>query len=76
MSVATQCKFFGHVIDIEKALAIRDAALPEHKNSLLFQCEKCGKPVRPRPAGDKHVAHFVHVSDNKDCFYRDPPRDY
>ena len=76
MSLALQCKFFGHLIDIEKALAVRDGATAENRHSLLFECDKCGKPVRPRAAGDKHVAHFVHIKQNPDCYYSEPPRVY
>ncbi len=76
MKLALQCKFYGHLIDIDKALAIREAAQPELRNTLPFECEKCGKPVRPRIAGDKHVAHFVHVTENPECFYGEPMREY
>lgn len=76
MSLASQCKFFGHVISIEKAIAIRDGAVPEQRHSLLFECIKCGKPVRPRVAGDKHVAHFVHIKANPDCSLPDPPTEF
>lgn len=76
MGKALQCKFFGHIISVEKALAIRDGAVTEYKKALLFECEKCGKPVRPRVAGDKHVAHFVHVKENPQCDYTDPALEY
>lgn len=76
MSLALQCKFFGHVITIDKALAIRDAAVAEQKKSLQFECVKCGNPVRPRVAGDKRVAHFVHLSENPQCVFTDPPLEY
>jgi hypothetical protein len=76
MGPALQCKFFGHIIDIEKALAVRAAARAEHRHTLPFECVKCGKPVRPRIAGDKHVAHFVHLKANPDCPLTDPPREY
>lgn len=76
MGLALQCKFFGHIITVDKALAVRDGAVKEHKHSLLFECDKCGKPVRPRAAGDKHVAHFVHVRQNPECCYTEPPREY
>jgi competence CoiA-like predicted nuclease len=76
MALALQCKFFGHIIDIDKALAVREAAVPEHRNYLLFECPKCGNPVRPRMAGDKHVAHFVHISENPQCRLTDPPSEY
>lgn len=76
MALALQCKFFGHIITIEKALAIRDGATPDQKNSLPFECDKCGKPVRPRMAGDKHVAHFVHIKKNPACFYTEAPREF
>jgi hypothetical protein len=73
---ALQCKFFGHIIDIDRALAIRDAALPEHRHSLFFECVECGNPLRPRIAGDKHIAHFVHINKNPECFFNDPPREF
>lgn len=76
MKQALQCKFYGHLIDIEKALAIREAAQPELRNTLPFECAKCGKPVRPRIAGDKHVAHFVHLTENPDCSNSDPATEY
>ncbi|GFO57484.1 hypothetical protein GMSM_44910 [Geomonas sp. Red276] len=76
MALALQCKFFGHLIDVEKALAIREAAQPEHRDSLRFECTKCGKRVRPRMAGDKHIAHFVHLADDPECYFTDPPLEY
>lgn len=76
MGLALQCRFFGHIISIEKALAVRAGAVDAHKNELLFECDKCGKPVRPRAAGDKHVAHFVHIKQNPDCPYTEAPRDF
>jgi len=76
MAAASQCKFFGHVISIDKALAVRDGAAAEQRYSLPFECVKCGNPVRPRLAGDKHVAHFVHIKANPECHLPDPPREY
>lgn len=76
MSIANQCKFFGHIITVEKALAIREAAPAAERKNLIFECLKCGKTVRPHTAGDRCAAHFVHVSRNPDCYYCDPPRDY
>ena len=76
MGLAQQCKFFGHIITIEKALAIREGATPENRHALPFECDRCGSPVRPRAAGDKHVAHFVHVRENRDCSYTEAPRGY
>ena len=76
MSIATQCKFFGHVITVEKALAVRKAALPKDRSTLVFECIKCGKAVRPHVAGDRCVAHFVHLSRNPQCQFIDPSKDY
>lgn len=76
MALAQQCKFFGHIITVDKALAIREAAAPEHKGSLHFECMKCGRPVRPRIAGDKWVAHFVHLAQSPECHFTEPPRLY
>ena len=76
MSIATQCKFFGHIITVEKALAVRKAASPEERRTLVFECIKCGKAVRPHLAGDRCKAHFVHYSRNPECLYIDPPKDY
>ena len=76
MTVANQCKFYGHFITVEKALAIRDATPAEKRKSLLFECVKCGKAVRPHNAGDRCGAHFVHLSRNPQCQFIDPPRDY
>ena len=74
MSIANQCKFYGHLITVEKALAIRDAAPPETRKSLGFECAKCGKSVRPHNAGDKCAAHFVHLSRNPQCQFSDSPQ--
>lgn len=76
MGLALQCKFFGHIITIEKALAVRNGARREHRHTLLFECDKCGRPVRPRPAGDKHVAHFVHLHRSPNCCYAEPSMEY
>lgn len=76
MSIATQCKFFGHIITVEKALAVRKAALPEERRRLVFECLKCGKAVRPHVAGDRCKAHFVHISRNQECHFIDPPKAY
>jgi hypothetical protein len=76
MGLALQCKFFGHIINITKALAVREGATTGHRHTLVFECDKCGKPVRPRAAGDKHVAHFVHVKQNPACGYHEPHREY
>lgn len=76
MAIANQCKFFGHFITVEKALAIRDATPSGQRNSLGFECVKCGKAVRPHIAGDRCAAHFVHLSRNPQCQFTDPPRDY
>lgn len=76
MSIATQCKFFGHIITVEKALAIRNAATAKERFALHFECVKCGKAVRPHVAGDRCAAHFVHLSRNPDCQFTDPPRDF
>jgi len=75
MSLAKQCKFFGHIITVEKALAIKDAAQPKERKALAFECLKCGKAVRPHNSGDRCVAHFVHLSRNPECVFVDPPRD-
>jgi hypothetical protein len=76
MAMATQCRFFGHIITIEKALAIRSAATSDQKQGLGFECLMCGEPVRPRSAGDTSPAHFVHLSRNPRCQFTDPPREY
>lgn len=76
MALAAQCRFFGHIITVEKALSIREGATAENRYSLPFECEKCGKPVRPRMAGDKHVAHFVHIKANPECSLVDPPKEF
>ena len=76
MTMANQCKFFGHIITVEKALAIRDATPAGKRMSLGFECVKCGKAVRPHNAGDRCAAHFVHLSRNPQCQFSDPPRDY
>ena len=74
MSIAKQCKFFGHFITVEKALAIRDATPIEKRKSLGFECVTCGKTVRPHNSGDRCAAHFVHLSRNPQCKFIDPPR--
>jgi hypothetical protein len=76
MTMATQCKFFGHIIKIEKALAIRNATPKANRGALAFACIKCGKLVRPHVAGDRCGAHFVHVTRNPQCQFTDPPRDF
>lgn len=76
MSMAKQCKFFGHVITVEKALAIRDAAPVQDRKLLGFECVNCGNAVRPHNAGDKRGAHFVHLNRNPQCRFIDPPRDF
>ncbi len=76
MSIATQCKFFGHIITVEKALAVRNAAPAGSRNTLVFECIKCGKAVRPHVAGDRCAAHFVHLSRNPQCHIAEPARDY
>lgn len=76
MSMANQCKFFGHIITVEKALAVRNAAPPRERASLVFECLKCGNPVRPHSAGDRCAAHFVHLQRNPQCQFIDPPKDY
>ena len=76
MTVANQCKFFGHIISVEKALAIRDATPSGKRSTLGFECIKCGKPVRPFNAGDRFAAHFVHLARNPQCQISDPPREY
>lgn len=76
MAIATQCKFFGHIITVEKALAIRDGATAENRRTLGFECLKCGRPVRPHNAGDRCAAHFVHLDRNPQCQFTDPPRDF
>lgn len=75
MSIATQCKFFGHVITIEKALAVRNATPVKQRHALVFECLKCGQAVRPYVGGDRCAAHFVHLSRNPQCQFIDPPRD-
>ena len=76
MEVATQCKFFGHIITIEKALAIRAGTLPAYRSMLYFECITCGKAVRPHAAGDKCKAHFAHVTRNPGCKFTDPSRHF
>lgn len=76
MSIATECKFFGHIITVEKALAIRDSHPPVERRTLAFECMKCGQPVRPHVAGDRCGAHFVHLSRNPECPFTEPSRDY
>ncbi len=76
MSIATQCKFFGHIITVEKALAVRKAASPEHRKTLNFECLRCGQAVRPHVAGYRCKAHFVHLVRNPDCQFIDPSFHY
>ena len=76
MTTATQCKFYGHIITVEKALAIKEATPAENRTSLAFECIKCGKAVRPYNAGDRCVAHFVHVTRNPQCQFIDPHKYY
>ena len=76
MALALQCKFYGHIISIDKALAIRDGAAADQRFSLPFQCVRCGAPVRPRVAGDKHVAHFVHIKANPVCSVTETAREF
>ncbi|MBV5339531.1 MAG: hypothetical protein J0665_08220 [Deltaproteobacteria bacterium] len=76
MSITTQCKFFGHIITVEKALAVKKSASPEERRTLVFECIKCGKAVRPHVAGDRCKAHFVHCSRKPDCHFIDPPKDF
>jgi len=76
MSIATQCKFFGHIITIEKALAVRNATLPKNRHTLHFECLQCGNAVRPHVAGDRCAAHFVHLVRNPECHFAEPARIY
>lgn len=76
MAIANQCKFFGHIITVEKALAIRDAAPARERHLLAFECIKCGKPVRPYNAGDRCAAHFVHQTRNPQCQFIEPSKEY
>lgn len=76
MTMATQCKFFGHIITVNKALAIRKSTPAENRSTLVFECVTCGKAVRPHQAGDRCAAHFVHLVRNPECRFIDPPRDF
>jgi hypothetical protein len=76
MSMATECKFFGHIIPVEKALAIRESHAPAQRRALAFECVECGQPVRPHVAGDRCGAHFVHIHRNPDCAFTEPSREY
>ncbi|MBJ6725565.1 hypothetical protein JFN93_12665 [Geomonas sp. Red875] len=50
--------------------------MPKHRRDLRFECVKCGKPVGPRAAGERHSAHFVHLQANPDCPITDPRLDF
>lgn len=76
MTMAMQCKFFGHIINIEKALAVRSSTPKANRGTLVFECIKCGQAVRPHVAGDRCGAHFVHIKRNPQCQFTDPPRNF
>ncbi|MFZ2493475.1 MAG: hypothetical protein WA208_18505 [Thermoanaerobaculia bacterium] len=51
------------IIDIEDALAVREAGL-----TTQYRCVGCGQPVRAHKKGTTdQAAHFEHLARNPDC---------
>jgi hypothetical protein len=67
VSTLDACILDGREIDVEKAIAIRDARLPRQPYP-SFRCRICGKSVRPHKEGSTgQRAHFEHHPANPDC---------
>ncbi|HZT60381.1 MAG TPA: adenylosuccinate lyase [Pyrinomonadaceae bacterium] len=61
---ATTCLLDGEKVDIDEALRLREK---RGGSSLNFRCEECGEKVSPHKEGGGAVAHFEHLSQNKNC---------
>jgi len=68
MPLATQCYV---VVNVKKALEIRDDGGVITDSRSLFKCVECGKTVRPYSKGKGQKAHFAHLKRNPDCSLSD-----
>jgi hypothetical protein len=67
MARATDCELNGQVIDVDKALELRDQARASGQPGADFRCVECGEPVRPHNEGSQGSAHVEHHSRNASC---------
>lgn len=74
MARATSCILNGQTIDIAEALRLREQALATGQPYPAFECEECGKPVKPHREGGHGGAHMEHRSRNASCSRSDPAR--
>lgn len=74
MALATECRYDGKVISVEKALEIRDGTRASVRKHLDFRCLECGEQVRPHRESGSQAAHIEHLSRNPRCALSDPAR--
>jgi len=60
MARANTCILDKKLIDVAKALDLRDAARRCHANTPDFRCCQCNKPVCSHKASRYGAAHFEH----------------
>ena len=68
MPLSTKCYV---VVNVKKALEIRDDGGVITDSRTLFKCVQCGKTVRPYSKGKDQKAHFAHLKRNPDCSLSD-----
>jgi hypothetical protein len=74
MPLATKCLV---IVNVKKALEIRDEGGVIHDSPTMFKCIECGRTVRPRAKGKAkknekgQKAHFAHLKRNPNCSLSD-----
>ena len=68
MPLSTKCFV---VVNVKKALEIRDEGGVIHDSPTMFKCVECGKTVRPHARGKGQKAHFAHLKRNPNCSLSD-----
>ena len=68
MPRAIRCRLNGEVIDVGRALALREQAAAARRARPDFRCVGCGERVRAHRTGTTgQEAHFEHLRGNPRC---------
>ena len=74
MAMMTKCYVDEKLLNIDKAIDLRNSADNREVPRPDFRCIECGQPVRAHKSGGHAIAHFEHLERNPDCSLSHVPK--
>ena len=70
MPRAQSCLLNGKLVDVDKAIRLRDDGTGVR---IDFRCQECRNAVRPNKESSRTAAFFSHLATNPTCRLSEPP---